>query len=118
MNQTKYESEAEILRSFIKIYCDGQEHQNKEIKGFTCKGIEATFAIEERLCQECQTLLQYSLERLQACPYEEKPRCRKCPHPCYEKKAWKSLAKIMRYSGLKLGVLKVKKMINIFLLQR
>ncbi len=105
MDQTKYESEAEILRSFIKIYCDGQGHQNQQIKSFPCK------ASEERLCQECQVLLQYSLERLQACSYAEKPRCRKCATPCYGKKEWKSLAKIMRYSGLQVGVLRVKKMI-------
>ncbi|NLM99553.1 MAG: hypothetical protein GX170_05965, partial [Campylobacteraceae bacterium] len=41
---------------------------------------------------------------------EEKPSCRKCPNPCYEKDRWKLLAKIMKYSGMKLGLLKIRKM--------
>ena len=114
MDQTKFESEIEILKSFIKLYCDGQEHQERKLESFTCKHHDYSYKVEISLCEECQTLLKYSLQKLQDCPYEIKPRCRTCPNPCYEKGEWKTLAKIMRFSGLKLGVLRVKKMLQSF----
>jgi hypothetical protein len=112
MDQIKYESEAQTLRSFIKVYCDGQEHSEKQIQSFTCRNPQYEYRFEELLCKECQVLLQYSLAKLQECPYESKPRCRKCTTPCYDKKQWKVLAEVMRFSGLRLGVLKVKKIMN------
>ena len=114
MDQVKFKSEAEILKSFIKIYCDGQEHPNQKPESFLCKYHELSYEIKISLCEECQTLLKYSLQKLQNCPCEIKPRCRTCPHPCYEKDKWKTLAKVMRFSGLKLGVLKVKQIIKSF----
>ena len=60
------------------------------------------------LCAECRELFLYAHERLQACPHEEKPRCRVCKNPCYERTYWKKMAKMMRYSGMRLGFLKLK----------
>ena len=114
MDKDKFESEIEVLKSFFEVYCTGQEHKDRKFTGFTCTHKELIYTIELSLCQECQTLLSYSLNKLQNCPYDKKPRCRTCIHPCYEKLEWKSLAKVMRYSGLRLGVLKVKRIVKLF----
>jgi hypothetical protein len=114
MDKNKFESEVEVLKSFFGIYCAGQEHQQRKFTSFTYTHQEFTSSVELLLCEECQALLRYSLNKLQNCPHEIKPRCRTCIHPCYEKREWKSLSKVMRFSGLKLGVLKVKKIVNLF----
>jgi len=46
---------------------------------------------------------------LRACPHAEKPRCHHCPHPCYEREMWVNMARMMKYSGMKLGFTKIKK---------
>ena len=61
---------------------------------------------------ECLKKIEYSFDRLLACPHEIKPRCRTCPNPCYEKKNWKETAQVMRYSGIKLGLRSVNKKIK------
>lgn len=107
MKIEKLKSEAKTLKLFIETYCSNKHTNQKTLgKQMSYKGLDFSFTIE--LCPECKTMFEYSLQRLQNCPYEEKPRCRKCQNPCYEKPQWKKLAKIMRYSGLKLGLLKLK----------
>lgn len=112
MNKEKFESEVETLKYFFQTYCDANSHEKESTKIFTCRHKELTCKVEVHLCRECYHLLNYSLIRLQECPYEIKPRCRTCQTPCYEKHEWKRVAKVMRFSGLKLGLLKVKKMIR------
>ena len=68
--------------------------------------------LELDLCENCLTSINYSFDKLLICPHEEKPRCRVCPNPCYEKDKWKALSKIMRYSGAKLGLTKLKNKIK------
>ena len=77
------------------------------------KNIESNINVELNLCEECHSLISYSFDRLKGCPHEIKPRCRQCPNPCYEKQEWKSLAKIMRYSGIRLGLSKIKNKLRI-----
>ena len=55
-------------------------------------------------------LINYSFDRLNECPHDIKPRCRTCPSPCYEKQEWKKLSKLMKYSGLQFGLIKIKKL--------
>ncbi len=112
MKQSKLVAEVDTLKSFFETYCSANNHQNRNTKRYTCNHREFSYAVELQLCRECQDLMEYSLIRLEECPHEIKPRCRTCLDPCYEKKQWKSLAKVMRYSGLRLGIVKVKKMIG------
>lgn len=108
MKNEKFISEVKTLKKFFTIHCkDKHTNQNNFIKSIDYK--KQTYKIELDLCEQCTKLITYSIQRLQECPHEIKPRCRKCPHPCYEKPQWKMLAKLMRYSGMKLGILKVKK---------
>ncbi|MBU0632568.1 nitrous oxide-stimulated promoter family protein [bacterium] len=112
MNKDKFESEVKTLKQFFETYCDANDHEKEMPKASTCRHKELTCRVEVHLCRECSDLLDYSLIRLEECPYEIKPRCRTCQNPCYDKHEWKKLAKVMRFSGLKLGILKVRKMIG------
>jgi len=108
MTQEKFVSETETLKKFFTVYCkDKHTNQNNYIKDIIYQN--ENIKLELDLCEECSELINYSIERLQGCPHEIKPRCRTCPSPCYEKTQWKKLAKLMRYSGIQLGILKLKK---------
>lgn len=106
MTDQKFQEEVQTLQEFIKCYC-----QNKHPQAIQKELLFSDHLMELHitLCEECSKTLLYSLDRLQQCPYEEKPKCRKCSTPCYEKDQWKRLAKIMRYSGLKLGFIEIKR---------
>jgi len=107
MKTEKFESEINTLKTFLETYCSNKHKNQIEVeKNIRYK--ELSFSTTLHLCEECIAMFEYSLEKLQNCPNKEKPRCRQCPNPCYEKSQWKKLAKIMRYSGLKLGLLKLK----------
>jgi hypothetical protein len=107
MKLEKFENEISTLSKFISLYCNDKHSNQKEIKH---KIIYKNIKFEKNLtlCEECEDILKYGFEKLKECPHEEKPRCRKCPNPCYEKYYWKKIAKIMRYSGMKLGLLKIR----------
>ncbi len=99
------------VAKFTQIYCD-DNHKNepKTISKFKTiyKGVNLDKFIEYNLCKECEHLLLYTNERLQNCPHKEKPKCRKCPHICYEKNELKHIIKVMKSSGIKLGLSKIK----------
>jgi len=108
MTNEKFISEVDTLNKFFTIYCrDKHTKQNSYIRNLQYKN--ENYNIKFNLCDECSELITYSIERLQGCPHEIKPRCRTCPNPCYAKVEWKKLAKLMRYSGIQLGILKIKK---------
>lgn len=107
MTSKKFKNEIDTLQSFIHTYCSNKHYNQTNLeKNITYR--ELDFSISLHLCKECEEIFNYSLTKLQMCPHEEKPRCRKCSNPCYEKLQWKHLAKIMRYSGIKLGLLELK----------
>jgi hypothetical protein len=52
------------------------------------------------LCAKCQELLQYALERLERCPFQEaKTTCVKCPVHCYRPELRTRIRAVMRYAG-------------------
>ena len=52
------------------------------------------------LCAECQGLLQYALERLDHCPFQEdKPACAQCSIHCYRPERREQIRTVMRYAG-------------------
>lgn len=52
------------------------------------------------LCDECQNLLEYALQRIDYCPFSvDKPVCNKCPIHCYKKDMREKVRIVMRYSG-------------------
>ena len=112
MKEEKFTTDAATVLKFIAVYCEDKHHDAPKThhrwplvyRGQSLGEVEAT------LCAPCKETFEYSLARLQACLHEEKPSCRKCPAPCYDKPRWKLLARIMRHSGMKLGLLKIKKL--------
>jgi len=109
MTNEKFISEIKTLKKFFTLHCkDKHTHQKKYTKNIYYKN--QNYTIDFCLCHECSELISYSIQRLQECPHELKPRCRNCSNPCYEKTQWKQLAHLMRYSGIQLGVLKIKKL--------
>lgn len=110
MTTQKFETELQTLQKFFPLYCD-HKHTNLYEKYYTVEYKKEIFSFHTNLCHECHTLLEYSLQRLQECPHEIKPRCRKCLNPCYGQKEWKNLAKLMRYSAVQIGLDKIKKFI-------
>ncbi|MDC7243749.1 MAG: nitrous oxide-stimulated promoter family protein [Sphaerochaetaceae bacterium] len=108
MTNDKFKSECDSLKNFFTIYCKNKHiDQKKYTKEISYKDI--SYTLQYDLCEDCHMLLDYCLNRLLECPHEVKPRCRKCPAPCYEKDKWKRVAKLMRYSGIKLGLINLKK---------
>ena len=92
-----YILEAELLNTVSKLVAENELLKLKD----------RNFKVDLTLCDECNSLFSKAIKHLQECPHDPKPRCRKCPNPCYEKEEWKNIAKIMKYSGMKLGVGKV-----------
>ncbi|MBT4708384.1 MAG: hypothetical protein HOB77_06245 [Campylobacteraceae bacterium] len=112
MTNEKFIGEVQTLENFFTVYCKGKYHiQCHQFETLEYKGVK--YDIELNLCKDCYSLINYSFDRLKECPHDIKPRCRTCPSPCYEKKEWKKLARLMAFSGLKLGLTKIKKFFKI-----
>ncbi len=112
MTEEKFIKDVKILIKFLEVFCkDKHERASGQSLRLVYRGKKLE-EVEFCLCKSCEDTLMYSYERLQECPHEEKPRCRKCKNPCYERPRYRALAKIMRYSGMKLGLTKVKKFFN------
>lgn len=114
MTSEKFKSEVETLKKFYELYCkDKHENLVENVVNLEYKDIKLNTNLY--LCKECFEAINYSFERLKACPHDIKPRCRNCSNPCYEKAQWKACAKVMKYSTIKLSLSKLKsKIIKIF----
>lgn len=111
MSEEKFSHDVQTVLKFIQLYCNHKHTNQKKESMDIFYQDKNLFQVSFHLCPTCKETFLYSLERLQNCPHEPKPACRKCENPCYERLRWKDMAKIMRYSGMKLGLLKIK---NIF----
>ena len=112
MTNEKFTEQVTTLAKFLQTYCTDKHAlgPKREINlELIYKGESLNHSVQAQLCAECEQLFLYTHERLLACSHDIKPSCRKCPHPCYEKPRWTQMAKIMRYSGVKLGLVKLKK---------
>jgi len=70
------------VRAMIRIYCVAHHGRSKE------------------LCSECRGLLEYSHERIEACPLlENKPTCAECKIHCYGLARREQIRQVMRFSG-------------------
>ena len=114
MKIEKFELEIKTLKTFLELYCK-DKHEHQEVKNITLNYNSNSFTLKLCLCGNCLKDINYSFMKLQNCPHEIKPRCRKCPTPCYEKQEWKNIARIMKYSAIKLSLGKIKsRVLNIF----
>jgi len=108
MTEEKFKSEVETLKKFFEIHCT-KKHDNLSLSNQSFEYKTLHFSIELNLCPECFELINYSFDRLYECPHELKPKCRSCKNPCYEKSKYKEVARIMKFSGIQLGISKIKK---------
>ena len=109
-----YRREVTTLTTFVTHFCNDKHCDlPREARTIGVRyGTETAEPIETMLCDGCAETVAYGIARLQGCPHDEKPKCRKCSDPCYERPMWKRVAAIMRYSGMKLGLTKVRKKIR------
>jgi len=113
MTDKEFINNSEIVLKFIQLYCKKKHHEEEkhnESVNLVYKDKDLKTELHYKLCDDCKKTFYYSLARLRECPHDEKPSCRKCPNPCYGKDEWKKLAKIMKYSGMQLGLTKVRSM--------
>jgi len=55
---------------------------------------------QSELCPDCKAMLDYALERLAHCPFQEgKTTCAKCRVHCYKAAMRARVRAVMRYSG-------------------
>ena len=103
-----------IVHQFVQLYCSQKHDDTSKKVGRLLLNYrnENLGSIDYELCENCEKILLYSYQRLLKCPHEEKPSCRKCLCPCYGKAQWEQLAKIMRYSGMRIGLLKTKELFH------
>jgi len=112
MTEEKFIHDSRTVLKFIQCYCDNEHSKadkNTSSIKLNYKNKNLNEEIHYCLCERCEETLYYSYVKLQECPHDEKPSCRQCPKPCYDKPEWKHLAKIMRYSGLRFGIIKIRK---------
>ena len=81
----RLEREKTTVQIMLRLYCK-DHHQSLE-----------------KLCPDCQELLDYAMSRLTHCKFgESKPTCGKCTVHCYKPEMRKRIIQIMRYSGPKM----------------
>lgn len=116
MSNDKFIEQISTVIKFMQIYCDDKhkgEVKNTDKIDLIYKDIDLNVCLNYNLCKDCKSLLFYVYKRLQNCPHEEKPKCRKCPNTCYDKNEYKKMAKIMVSSGTKLGLTKLAQKLGI-----
>jgi hypothetical protein len=78
----RIQREAQTLQAMFLLYCRKQHGS------------------ESALCGDYQQLLDYSLKRLEHCPFQEgKTTCAKCPVHCYKPEMRARIREVMRFAG-------------------
>ncbi|MGY5880885.1 MAG: nitrous oxide-stimulated promoter family protein [Candidatus Thorarchaeota archaeon] len=79
----KIRKEKATVEKLIRLYCEKKHNSSEDL-----------------LCAECQSLLEYSNQRLDTCQFgEDKSSCRKCPVHCYRPTMRSEIRNVMRFSG-------------------
>jgi len=116
MTNEKFIHDTKTVLKFIQIYCDDKHKNDPKEKAYTelfYREEDLHVKVYYNLCSTCKDTFELSYHKLQICPHEEKPSCRKCPKPCYERPDWKTVAKIMKHGGMKLGLKKIRKLFTL-----
>lgn len=81
----KKQKELDIVQKMIEIYCK-ENHQSNE-----------------KLCEECQEMLDYAKQRIERCPFTEtKTFCASCKVHCYRADMKAKIKEVMKFSGPRL----------------
>lgn len=96
--------DAKILANFINIFCK-EKHKSHQKDRFVFKASSLDFnkLIKKNnliLCNDCRKLLAHSMVKLALCPYDPKPKCRKCKTHCYAPDYRLRIKEVMKFSGI------------------
>ncbi|UCB52432.1 MAG: nitrous oxide-stimulated promoter family protein [Candidatus Zixiibacteriota bacterium] len=96
----KIRSDVKVLARFIQIFCannhsaDGKQLvQAKGRTGEFLKGVSVD------VCDDCRKLLLHGAGKRIICPYDPKPRCKRCPTYCFRDGYRERVREVMRFSG-------------------
>lgn len=89
-----------ILTEFIETFCSNN-HSEKAKSHIQVKGRINEFLKDAsiRLCSDCNKLLLHAVSKRIMCPYDPKPRCKKCLTHCYSTGYRERIREVMRFSG-------------------
>ena len=93
-----------VLGNFISIFCR-ENHKTEDKSVFPIKDTRLRDILGNQdleLCPDCQKLLNHGIAKLRLCPYDPKPRCKKCETHCYAPGYREKIREVMRFSGLHL----------------
>lgn len=97
---TKIKKDVRVLTRFIEIFCRNNHADSYrsivQVKG---KGAEYLKNLPIELCSDCRRLLLHGIGKRIICPYDPKPRCKKCPTYCYMNVYKDKIKEVMRFSG-------------------
>lgn len=80
---SRIEEEKRVVGMMIGMYC--RKHHG---------------SLKKELCQECDSLRQYAMKRLDYCPKGNgKGSCRQCATHCYSPLMRSKIREVMRYAG-------------------
>ena len=83
--EKKRQKEQYVVEEMIRLYC--RKNHPKEKRQ------------EEKMCSDCQKLLDYAKQRSQKCPFmEEKTFCANCKVHCYKPEMREQIRRAMRFS--------------------
>jgi hypothetical protein len=90
-----------LLARFMEIYCDNN-HADRLKYPLKPRGPIRSYmqGMSPELCLECSKLLLHAAAKTAMCPYDPKPKCKKCPTHCYDKRYREEIRKVMRFSGM------------------
>lgn len=96
----KAKKDIRVLTKFIEVYCR-HNHTDRLKERFTAQGKLAVVLEGARveLCEECSRLLMHGATKRLLCPFDPKPRCKKCVEHCYASAYRQEIRKVMRFSG-------------------
>lgn len=81
-NTRRLNRERHTIHVMIGMYCQAHHHPNSA------------------LCEHCQELYTYAMQRIDKCPFQEKKStCAKCPIHCYAPAMRERVRQVMRYVG-------------------
>jgi hypothetical protein len=84
------EWERRTIEKMVALYCRNN-HVGRNIKSATLK---------KDICEECNSLLEYSLQRIDKCQFGiHKSNCSDCTVHCFKPEMREAVKKAMRYSG-------------------
>ena len=97
----KIERDVSVLVKFIDIYCRNNHSEAKK-SCIQTKGIVGEYVngLLTELCPDCRRLLLHGVSKRIICPYDPKPRCKKCPTHCYHDQYRQKIKQVMRFSGV------------------